>query len=96
MEPGVGAVISSLLAEIAYLLDKPEPTREESAALFFDLFKECSLASVQYMLEHFSSRNLHFPVLTNLSPLPYPEYLMRFYNPDSFREKIPINTFMPS
>lgn len=96
IEPGVGAVISPLLAEVAYLLEKPELTRSEAASLFFDLFKECSSACAQYMLEHFSLRNLHFPVITNLSPLAYPEYLMRFYNPDSFREKIPINTFMPS
>lgn len=95
-EPGEGTFISPFLAHLAWLLTLPEISDEEEASsLFFDLFRECSPAAIHYMLERFSTRNLRFPVNTDVPLLPHLEFLMRFYDPGAFREIVPNNSFMP-
>lgn len=94
-EPGEGASISPVAAQIAFLLDLPQLDDKQASPLFFDLFFECSPALVRYMLEHFSARNLRYPVRTEVPLTPHLDFLMRFYNPGAFREKLPNNTFMP-
>ncbi len=94
-EPGEGTFMSPHLATIAWKLAQPELSDEQVSILFFDLFQECTPAMVHDLLEQFSARNLRFPARTTLPLLPHLEFLMRFYNPGAFSEKIPNNTIMP-
>ncbi len=93
-EPGAGMVISPVLAQIAYFLEQPEISPEQSAQLFFNLFNSCSPAMVHYLLEKHSSHNLRMPVKTHLSVEPYLEFLMRFYNPGALQETQPNNSLL--
>jgi hypothetical protein len=93
-EPGVGSLISLILAQVAYALDQPSLAKDEADDLFFDFFSECSPAIAKHLIERFSARNLRWPVPVEAPIETHLSYLSRFYNPAAFGEPIPNNTLI--
>lgn len=93
-EPGEGVLMSPLVAWIAWCLEQPELPDNEVQPLFFEIFSQCSPALVRYLMEHFPTHNLRFPIETGTPLMQHFEFLLRFYNPGNFREILPNNTLM--
>lgn len=88
-EPNQGVKMLEGLAYIAWLAEQPELSKSDSDVLFFNLFKYFSPAMVRTIIEKHTSRNLQYPVKTELPLLPYLEFWMRFYSPDGFAVRFP-------
>ncbi len=93
-EPGVGTLISPLLSTLVYSLQQENPTPKEINNTFITLFRECSPAIRQYLLEQYGSKNLQFPVKTFFNLTTHLDFLSRYYNPGAYREALPNNTLM--
>ena len=94
-EPGEGVFVSSVVALLAYRLSEPALDDRQAADLFFDFLNHCTPFMMHYLLERFSDRNLRFPVTTTTSLSRHLDFLLRFYNPDGFGERLPNTSFRP-
>lgn len=93
-EPGEGAMISPILPEIVHRLTMESPSTKDINSLFIALFTECSPPCFQYLLEKYGAKNLQYPIRHFFELSKHYNYLLRFYNPDGFREVLPNTSFL--
>lgn len=94
---GTGSIMTQDIPNTIKLMEKDELTLEEETILFCDLFSELNHPEIsQYLIENHSTKNLFYPIpLSEIKPIDYVEFLLRYWNPDEFREAIPNMRYMP-
>ncbi len=89
--PGMGVLMSPLLAALANLMQKKDLTPEESKQLFYSFFGECEPSAMAELVGRFGMDKLRFPLLPDEPDFVRDNFLLlqHYYNPSGFGEVLP-------
>ncbi len=95
--PGVGNIVSQHILPLIELMEKPHPTEGDKLSLFLTLLGEATHPSTtRYLMDYYPLRNLAFPIeVSEIDVHQHVEFFMRFLDPDSFGEPIPVMRILP-
>lgn len=89
--PGIGLAFTPAISKVIALMQKEHLTPQESIDLFYSLLgKYMDPSTAGYLLEHFPTKNLRFPIpASDVDAFQHAEFFMRYLNPHEFGEPIP-------
>ncbi|WP_170252635.1 hypothetical protein, partial [Adhaeribacter aerolatus] len=90
---GVGTVTISNIAEIIRRMEAESLSSDEQLKLFLDLSINLLPAVAEYLLQHYPTKNVKFPIPgSQVDALENMAYFWRYYNPEEFGPIYPLVT----